>query len=95
MFIFKSALKKSLEFGQLQNFQLSKDSLWIDDLQIMQNALPHPQDLPLDLQKYLSLDPNGRPISTSFEEQTLSTPREDDWATRDYVEISEMSNGVH
>lgn len=73
----------------LQNFQFTKTS-WLhgmgEDIPISQNANPN-QIVPPELHSYLSLSPEGKPLQTSLRPNQIKPPNEEDWETKDYIEI--------
>lgn len=57
-----------------------------EDIPISQNAYPS-QMVPPELHSYLSLGPDGKPLQTSLKPNQVKPPNEEDWETRDYVEL--------
>lgn len=57
-----------------------------EDIPIPQNAYPS-QMVPPELRSYLSLGPDGKPLQTSLKPNQVKPPNEEDWETRDYVEL--------
>lgn len=58
-----------------------------EDIPISQNAYPHAGELSPGLQQYLSLGPDGKPLQTKLKPGQANLPREEDWETKDYVEL--------
>lgn len=69
-----------------KDFKFSKNFELDSDLPIAQNA--HPKyKIPLAVEKYLSLNANGRPMKTDLKLGDAHLPKEEDWETKDYVEL--------
>lgn len=59
----------------------------LDDLPFSQNAMPNKYPIPSKLKDYFSIGPNGRPLKTSIKISDIRPPAEEDWETKDYVEL--------
>lgn len=59
----------------------------LDDIPFSQNARPNRPIIPPSLKNYFALGPNGRPIQTSFKTSDLYPAHEEEWETKDYVEL--------
>lgn len=80
---------KNYQKIDLQNFRGAKSLLdMTDDLEVPQNAPSKPLPLPDLILRYLSLDPEGKPLLTTLTPQ--DTPRralDDGWDSRDYLDL--------
>ncbi|CAG9765921.1 unnamed protein product [Ceutorhynchus assimilis] len=71
-----------------ETFQFSKNQLTnLDDVPFSQNARPNKPLIPPALKNYFALSPNGRPIQTTLKISDLHPYQEDEWETKDYVEL--------
>ncbi|KAH1015088.1 hypothetical protein HUJ05_012866 [Dendroctonus ponderosae] len=77
-----------IELNDLGNFQFTKKQIpTLDDVPFSQNARPNKPPIPPNLKNYFALSPNGRPIQTSFKNTDLYSTNEEEWETKDYVEL--------
>lgn len=74
-----------------QNFWHAKSLFLIktEDLALPQNAHPHSLQLPELLLKYLSLDPDSKPLLDTLKPDELakSVSNDDSWSSKDYIEL--------
>ncbi|KAF7280146.1 hypothetical protein GWI33_006323 [Rhynchophorus ferrugineus] len=71
-----------------ENFKFTKIQVPdLDDLPFSQNAMPNKYPIPSKLKDYFSIGPNGRPLKTSIKISDIRPPAEEDWETKDYVEL--------
>lgn len=57
-----------------------------EDILIPQNA--HPSGgLPPELRDYFSLGLDGKPLQTSLKPTQFNPPNDEDWETKDYVDL--------
>lgn len=75
-----------------ENFQFTKNQITsLDDIPFAQNARPdNKPQIPAHLKNYFALSPNGLPIQTSFKTSDVGRPGEDEWETKDYVELPSL-----
>lgn len=72
-----------------KSFKLTKNSLLHgigEDVPMPQNAYPY-QSVPKELQSYLSLGPDGKPLQTSILPGQVTPYHDVDWETQDYIDL--------
>ncbi|XP_066143129.1 A disintegrin and metalloproteinase with thrombospondin motifs adt-1-like [Euwallacea fornicatus] len=75
-----------------ENFKFTKNHISsLDDIPFPQNARPHHKPLiPDHLKNYFALSPNGLPIQTSFKTSDIFPQKEEEWESKDYVELPSL-----
>ncbi|KAJ8935149.1 hypothetical protein NQ314_012967, partial [Rhamnusium bicolor] len=72
-----------------ENFKFTKSDGTGEDIPFSQNAYPL-HEIPQEIKDYFSLGPNGKPIKTTLSTGSNKPPREEDWETKDYIEVPEL-----